>query len=142
MRSRGIKMTRGARRSSSGITLIEVLVVAVILGVTAYIALPLFEQSRRNARLKTCQAQLAAIYQAEEAYRVRNRTYTINLSVLSGSEYLGAGLRCPTGATYQILPGATGIENSVQISCTSSGNDAHTRNPVYSGGELTDPGAP
>jgi prepilin-type N-terminal cleavage/methylation domain-containing protein len=57
------------------VTLVEMLVVVAILGVILAIAIPAYEASRRSSLLRGCKANLVAIYQAAEAYKVRNRTY-------------------------------------------------------------------
>jgi len=132
-------MMRASRRFILGMTLIEILVVTVLLAIATAIAIPLYESSRRHAVLETCRANIIAIYQAEEAYRVRNRRYTTDFNLLTPSL---RGTTCPTGAAYQLQAGSTGIESSITISCTSSGNNRHTTNPVHSGGAFTTSGAP
>jgi Tfp pilus assembly protein PilE len=121
-------------------TLVEMLVVTVLLAIATAIAIPLYESSRRHATLETCRANIVAIYQAEEAYRVRNRRYTTNIDLLA--PMLGGGIACPTGASYRVEAGSRGIESSITISCTSSqANNKHSINPEYSDGAFTKPGA-
>lgn len=127
-------------------TLVEVLVVTVLLAIATAIAIPLYESSRRHAALETCRANIVAIYQAEEAYRVRNRQYARDENGVRAVDLLapmlGGGITCPTGAQYRVEAGAKGIASSVTISCTSSqANNKHSINPEYSDGAFTKPGA-
>ena len=117
-----------------GFTFVEILVVGIVLGILVAIAIPLYGSSQRNSRLSACRANIIALHQAEEAYRVRNRTYTTSTSDLTAT--LGGGLTCPAaGAAYGLEAGSTGdIRTSVKISCTSRGG--HTRNPVSVDGAL------
>lgn len=123
--------------SNVGFTAIEIMVVAVVLTALLALAIPLYESSRRNSRLSACRANITSIYQAEEAYRTRRRTYTTTLSDLS----LGTDLTCPAdGSHYQLSPGSTGIADSIIISCPGAG--AHTTNPIYTNGVFTTQGTP
>lgn len=128
-------MMRGTKRCFRGVSLVELLVVTLILAIAGAIAIPIYESSRRNARLQACRANILAIHQAEEAYRVRNRTYTTSLETLAVPEYLGSHLTCPTGAEYDLKAGATGLARSITISCasrtTDSVSDKHSADPVY-----------
>ena len=49
------------RNSSRGFTLIELVIVIVILGILASVALPKFEDMRENARSAAIKGQLGAI---------------------------------------------------------------------------------
>jgi prepilin-type N-terminal cleavage/methylation domain-containing protein len=132
-------MIRAYRRFVLGMTLVELLVVTVLLAIATAIAIPLYESSRRHASLDACRANIVAIYQAEEAYRVRNRRYTTNINLLA--PMMGGGITCPTGAAYRLESGSQGIESSIAISCTSSGDNRHSVNPEYTDGAFTRRGA-
>ena len=71
------------RMRRSGFTLIEVLIVVVITGFLAALALPLYSRYVATSRQATAQAQLAAIQQAQQIYKFQYGTYTNNTALLS-----------------------------------------------------------
>jgi hypothetical protein len=74
--------------------------------------------SQKNAKTQACQNNMANIYQAEEAYRVRNRTYGTLAQV-------GGAPTCPSGsAAYTVTATAT----TVTITCPNAG--AHAANKM------------
>lgn len=114
--------------SRRGLTLIEILITVAILGVTLAIALPIYSNARKSANLTACKANIVAIQQAEEAYRVRNRTYTATLSNLTN--LVGAAPTCPTdGSAYVVFISGSGASQTLHIKCNASGSGKHTANP-------------
>jgi Tfp pilus assembly protein PilE len=109
------------------------LVVVAILGVLLAIAIPAYEGSRRSSLLRGCKANLVAIYQAAEAYKVRNRTYTTSLANLNAS--LGGPLSCPAHSNgYALAVGSTGsIATSVNVKCNQAGAHAGLTDSDFTG---------
>jgi Tfp pilus assembly protein PilE len=109
------------------------LVIILIVGVVLAVAMPLYIASQRSSRLRACKANLVAIYQATEAYKVRNRTYTTNLTDLTSS--LGGPLSCPEhNLGYALVAGSTGsIVTSVTVKCNKAGAHAGLTDPDFTG---------
>lgn len=79
--------------SRKGFTLIELIMVIVIIGLLASIAIPKFANTREKAVLASMKSDLKNLVTAEEAYLVDSMKYTTNL----GSRYrTSAGVLGPT----------------------------------------------
>ncbi|BAY51853.1 hypothetical protein NIES2134_105520 [Thermostichus vulcanus NIES-2134] len=70
------------RSSNGGLTLPEVLVVILILGVIALMALPSLMNQRLKAQLAGAKSAVGAVNRAQEAYRVRHKTFATKLAYL------------------------------------------------------------
>jgi type IV pilus assembly protein PilE len=65
-----------------GFTIIELVIVMIVIGVLALVALPSFQESIRKSRRSEAFTALAAVQQAEERWRSNNAQYTTSLSSL------------------------------------------------------------
>jgi general secretion pathway protein G len=64
------------RRSASGFTLVELLIVVIILGVLAAVVIPQFTNASSEAKESSLRSNLATLRQAISLYRVQhNETY-------------------------------------------------------------------
>ena len=70
------------KKENLGFTLIEMLVVVLIIGILAAIALPQYKIAVGRAKLATIKNTTESIIQAEERYFLANNEYTDDLSVL------------------------------------------------------------
>jgi general secretion pathway protein G len=69
-------MTHTRRRSRSGFTLVELLIVVIILGVLAAVVIPQFANASADAKESSVRSNLATVRQAISLYRVQhNETY-------------------------------------------------------------------
>jgi hypothetical protein len=83
----------------------------------------------REPGLDACKANLTAIFQAEEAYRVRNRSYTANLADLTG--LIGALPRCPSWKQADSAYAVTVDGNTLRIACDEAGAHVPGKRLVY-----------
>ena len=114
---------RGARNSSGGFTLIEVLVVVAILGILAAIVVPRIMDRPDEAKRVAAKADIGAIVQALKLYRLDNGFYPATDQGLGAlvqrpatnpvpgnwKPYLDKLPKDPWGGDYQYLsPGVKG----------------------------------
>ncbi len=92
-RSRISTCPRGAR-ATQGFTLIELMIVVVIIGILAAIAIPRFSGVSKSAKQSEAHSVLKQIYSLQEAYYQRGNTYAGTLTDRTATNYL-AGYEPP-----------------------------------------------
>ena len=102
-----------------GFTLVELMIVVVIIGILATIALPRLHHTKDNARLATMQSDLRNLVTAEEDFFVSHHTYAAGV----------AAYPTATDATLSPSAGNTVVLSSV----TQSGWAAQMTNPALGG---------
>ncbi len=110
------------RSESRGFTIIELLIVVVIIGILAAIAIPKFANTKERAYLASMKADLRNLVTAEEAYLAEYYTYTSNLGTtyqssagvtvalqdVSASGWAATATHTGTGRACAIFYGAVG----------------------------------
>lgn len=71
------------RRAVAGFTLVELLIVVVIIGLLAAIAIPKFNSTKGKANAAALKSDLKNLSTAEESYFYDNATYTTNVLALT-----------------------------------------------------------
>ncbi len=85
-----------------GVTLIELLIVVMILGVLAGLAIPRIGKSSENAKQATCDQNVNIINEAIERYYIDNEEYPKSLNkILKNDDFFPHGEpECPFGGKY------------------------------------------
>lgn len=75
-------MERGAKLTRRGMSLVEMAVVIVIIGILLTLVLPAFNRVGEQARLDAAAQYLRSIWSAERVYWLENRSFTTSLANL------------------------------------------------------------
>ncbi|HWR82990.1 MAG TPA: prepilin-type N-terminal cleavage/methylation domain-containing protein [Candidatus Deferrimicrobium sp.] len=90
-------------RFEEGFTLIELMIVVVIIGILAALAIPRYMQTSGKARQSECKQILKQIYVMQHAYRQANSFYGDNgITSVAGVSFVfpGIGVEIPVNAMY------------------------------------------
>lgn len=105
-----------------GVTLMELMVVVMIIGILASIAYPAYIEQARRGRRASATAMLTTVMQQSERFYSENNRYTATLSDLG---YTGAVYSEHNTHTITAAAGPTGdINTSVMLSATPVVPDA------------------
>jgi type IV pilus assembly protein PilE len=90
----------------AGFTLIDLMIVVVIIGILAAVAIPKFQSVTRGSKEAEAQPLLKQIYTLEERYRAKEGSYTMDLTQLEGGATLA---NSGTYFGYAVATHATGF---------------------------------
>ncbi len=112
------------KKNEKGFTLVEALIVVVIIGIIAAVAIPKYLDVKAESETKTCQGNLSIIQSAIEAYRARNGEPPDTLQELVDEGILTVVPKCPADGDYTIDDGIVDcdVEGHVLVSGTGTGS--------------------
>lgn len=119
-------------KNTSGVSLIELLIVISILGIIAAIATPAYNNYRLKSNRTEARTELVDSAQAAERFFTRNNTYTGAISAYTSSHgfYNITFVAGGGGTTYVLTATATGPQVSDTPCLTMTLNQAGTRSPA------------
>jgi len=123
-----------------GFTLLELLIVVVIVGILATVAIPNFRKSIEKAKVKDVQAALSAVSSAERVYRLDQGGYG-TLANLTANNYIAdpdAGNSNPDWSFAAAGSGAAYTATATRTGGGYNGNTIlidqnYTGSPAYNG---------
>jgi prepilin-type N-terminal cleavage/methylation domain-containing protein len=116
--------------TTRGFTLIELMIVVVIIGILAAIAIPKFGQASARAKEKEADGILKQIYTMQEVVRANSGAFTADITVLEA-----AGYEAPTAA--QLKNYALPVVSATCAHMVSNGSH-NDRNLSYATGVIAD----
>ena len=114
-------------RKKLGFTLVEIMIVVVIIGLLAVMAIPAFNKVRKTSQTNAITNNLRQIASAADQFYIQTGTTTATYADLVGTDKFVKALQPVAGENYSaIFPVNQGF-NSLSITCDSLG----AGNPVY-----------
>jgi type IV pilus assembly protein PilE len=108
-------------RRSYGFTLIELMIVVVIVGILASIAIPSYQDSVRKGRRGDAKGELMRLAQAEEKFRVTHTSYgsLADLGGATANSYYNFAVTANTATSFAITATPTTAGGQNQDTCAT-----------------------
>lgn len=110
-------------RRKKGFTLVEIMIVVVIIGLLAVMAIPAFQKVRAAAQTNAVKNNLRQISNGADQYFLQNGVTTVAYADLVGPDKTIKSLTSVAGENYIALFPITPAKTSAEISITVPGLD-------------------
>jgi type IV pilus assembly protein PilE len=131
-----VKQMKKFRNSRKGFTLIELMVVVIIVGILAAVAVPIYRANIKKAAASEGAALLGAVLTAQKVYYAENNTYTTskpNLNVeATGNKYF-TDYSISTADANGFTASTTGTGAAAGVTVTMTYTNAGGATISYSG---------
>lgn len=123
------------RRRQAGFTLIELMVIAAVIGILASIAYPSYQNYVLRSHRAAAQSEMMAIANHQQQFFLANRQYAANLTALNYTipPDVSARYTCATTASNNATP------PTFAVACTAIGAQASDGNLGLSGAGVKTP---
>jgi type II secretion system protein G len=89
-------------KSRKGFTLVELLIVVLILGALAAIAIPRITEGAKTAKINACKTNIDLINSQIEMYNANNGTWPTIDQITAATYFPDGAPECPFGTAYAI----------------------------------------
>ncbi len=119
-------------RSNKGFTLIELMIVVVIIGILAALAIPRFMRSTTKSKQTEAKQLLKQIYTMEHAYRQEFNSYCLNgVTASAAAPTAFARIGVDIGATARYSYAMVAAVNTFTCTATATSLDDDATNDVW-----------
>ena len=122
------------KNSKNGFTLVELMVVVIIVGILASVAVPIYRSNVRKAMASEGAALLGAVMTAERVYYAENAQYSTSITDVSaaGNKYF-TSFTVSAADANGFTASTNGSGNAASISVTMTYSNAGGATISYSG---------
>ncbi len=110
---------------NKGFTLIELMIVVVIIGVLAAIAIPKFNSVQELARQSSCRGNMRTLATAEAVYFPKYGCFTADITHLDAIQANASLIRCPHRPAIGAYLLGTPAPDEYTVTCPNNGDTGH-----------------
>ena len=128
-----MERTKKFLKSKKGFTLVELMIVVVIVGILASVAVPMYRTNVKKAMASEGVALMGTVRTAQRVYFAEHQTYCASANVAdlgvdtSGNKYFASfSITTATGAAFTATTTGTGDASSITVTIDQDGTIVQT----------------